>query len=1036
MGFIVPQVTILLCGPPRLEWAGQPIRLERRKALALLAYLALAPGAVSRDELAALLWPELSQERARAALRATLPTLTGAAPLAWLVADRYNVSLHPTAVDVDLARFATLLNAVRAHHHGEASLCSACTARLREAAALWRGELLQGFHLPANPDFEAWQLAQRETLRHDLAWILSLLVQQTGMLSATQLVDYAQRWVELDPLNEAAHRALMERYAALGRRDEALRQYQRCAALLQTELGIEPAPETITLYAQLVRSAEGAAPHSTRTPFEQVAAQLPAEPGAFVGREGELAWLLARITEPDCRLVTLSGPGGIGKTRLALRAATMLAAHFAHGACLAALSEARSPAEAVGLIAAALGLDSVGEEQPLALLRSALSQRELLLVLDNLEQIPAIAELVLDLLAAAPALKLLVTSRERLALRAEHVLPLNGLSYPDGQNAPIATFDAVQLFVQRARQLRPDFTLSAANQANVARICALVEGMPLGLELAAAWVQSLSPHEIAAEIAHGADFLRATVRDLPVRHRSLRAIFAHSWRLLSPDEQAGVWRLAIFEGGFSAEAAHSVAEQGLAELSVLVDKSLLRRSVAGRYDFHPLLRQYAAERLADDPAEAAHLSQRHARYFAIFVNRLAPKLQGAEQHAALEALSRDGPNLRAAWTWAVSALDYECIGLMLDGLARFCELRSYRQAGEAALADAAARLANAAPSDQIAARLRARVLAWQGHFYQFLGRYSDSAAALACSLSLAQQYDEPALIAFCLKGQGINANARGEHQQAITLHRASLERYQALSDQAGIADALNRMGGAAYDMGELPMARRWWQESYAVYAQNGDLSGMARALNNLGEVCRILGEYGESRRLSEASLALHAELGPGWSISPYNNLALLARIEGHFAEAARLHERSLAICREVGDLRGAANTNFFLGELKLADERLSEAEQHLRASLSSFRAMGQRQGVSACLSGLAELALKRGQLTEAAALARASLSIAEAIPARLSVGRALSSLGYAQALAGDPAAATSLAAAAAIFSAIGAVAELALVAARREQVVR
>ncbi len=1028
----MPQVTILLCGPPRLEWSARPIELGRQKALALVAYLALARDPVSRDELASLCWPELSQERARAALRTTLPALTTAVPIDWITADRRHVRLQPTAVEIDFIRFAELVARVRQHAHGASAPCADCVARLQEAAALYRGEFLQGFSLASNPDFETWQLAQREALRHEIVWVLRTLTnptEQADQPSDEAALRYGRRWLELDPLNEAAHRALMELYAAAGRRSDALLQYHACAAVLQADLGVAPAPETIALYEQIARNEQRS--FHIAPPIQRLQhGQLPAEPGGFVGRATELAWLVARLRDPDCRLITLTGPGGMGKTRLALRAAAQLAADFNDGTRMAPLGDARSAPEALRHIAAAIDPTLVSNDPPLEVLQRILARRELLLVLDNLEQIPAIADYVSTLLSAAPGLKLLATSRERLALRAEHILPLGGLAVPDALSDPVTTYGAVQLFIQRARQMRPDFALDALNQAAIVQICTLVEGMPLGLELAAAWIRTLTPAEIAAEIGRSPDFLQAAVRDLPDRQRSLRAVFAHSWRLLSPTEQDGFRRLSIFRGGFTIAAAVAVAELHRDTLVALENKSLLRRSADGRYDFHPLLRQYAAEHMAVTSAEEAALQARHARYIAGIVAELAPRL-GSGDH--LLTLANDNANMQVAWFWAVNNAAFQTLGLMVEGLARFCELRSYRQEAEAALAYAEARLTAEPPTDTATLRVLAHVQAWRGHFCQFLGRYDEAAALLEQSLAVAHHLlEDPALIAFGLNAQGINANAYGDHRRAIELHQTSLALYQALGDQAGIGEVFNRMGGAAFDMGDLVEARRCWQASHVAFTATDDLCGMARALNNLGEVARILGEYAESRRLSEESLALHTALGPSWSISPVNNLAILARLAGRFDEAQQLHERSLAACHTVGDQRGAVNTTLLLGELELARDRIDAAEAYLTTSLDSFRTLRQRHGMSACLTRLAEVALKRGDYTQAADLARESLAIAEASSAQLTAGRALSSLGMALTLSGDRAAgAAAFAAAEATLTTIGARADAQTVAERR-----
>ncbi|MFV9503268.1 MAG: ATP-binding protein [Oscillochloridaceae bacterium umkhey_bin13] len=1032
-------LTILVCGPPQVQYADQPVRIERRKAIALLAYLALAEAPVSRDELATLLWPELDQQQARAALRTTLPSLTAFGPPGWLQADRHTLAIQPERVQIDGRMFRHLVASARSHLHPEGPRCAICAAWLREAVALVRGEFLQGFGLSACPDFEAWQLTQREALRYELDWALSQFTRGWPNHTPQDLeamLAYGRQWVGLDPFNEVAHRRLMQLYAETGRRSEALRQYQRCADLLWLELGAEPAAETQALYGQLLAAVTPPEPTPPPAPPpEHQPVIVPVAVPHLIGRTAELAWLRERLTAPRTRLVSLVGPGGIGKTSLANQVILELAGSWSDGSLMVALSSATSAHEAANLIAVALGLSAPVGNHPLDILAATLSRRQMLLGLDNLEQISDAAELVQALIHGAPQLRLLVTSRERLTVPGEQILPLQGLSHPNADDVQIDSYPAVQLLAQRAAQFQSDFMLTPANQAAIIQICRLTAGLPLALELAAAWMRLLDPMAIADALTQNVDFLVATGHTHSERHRSMRAVFDHSWQLLDPAEQRAFRRLGIFPGSFEAAQAQTIAELTLTDLLALNDKSLLAHERNGRYELHPLLRQYAAEQLATHPAEQAMLQRRHAQAVATMVARLTPALHNANQGAALATLSRDAASVRAAWLWAVTNADLPILDQLLDGLARFGELRNYRHETVAAMVDAETRLAQIVPQEQAVILLRARVLAWQGHFLQFLGRYAEAEQVFDQALARAQPLEATAIIAFCLKGHGINANACGEYVLALTFHERSLALYQQLGDADGIGDTLNRMGGAAYDQGNLPLARHYWEASHAAYAQCGNASGMARALNNLGEVCRIQGDYATSRQLSERSLVLQYELGPGWSVNPRNNLALLARYAGNLSEARRLHERSLAICETIGDLRGAANTNYFLGELALVIGDLAAAEAHLLTSLRSYRASGQRQGLSACLTLLAELALIRGEASEAQALAREALALAEVIAARLNAGRAMATLGFAQALGGETsAAAATLKAAEELLVALGAKPDAERLVARRREV--
>ena len=343
---------------------------------------------------------------------------------------------------------------------------------------------------------------------------------------------------------------------------------------------------------------------------------LPAAPTPLVGRESELAALTQLLDNPQCRLLTLVGPGGIGKTRLAIEAAAARREVFVDGVVLASLAAVNSPTFMLPALASALGFSFYGSTNPRNQLLNHLSEKQMLLVLDNLEQLLEGVELVADILRRAPGLKLLATSRERLNLLGEWVVEVQGLAVPPaGQAKGVEECSAVALFVQSARRAKAGFALRAGDEPAVAHICRLVEGMPLAIELAASWVRMLSCQEIAREIEHNLDFLVASTRDLPERHRSLWAVFDHSWKLLSGEEQRELSQLSVFRGGFTRQAAEAVAGASLAALSSLVTKSLVRRASAlddlTYYDLHELVRQYAHVQLRG-AGDIDRLSQRFA----------------------------------------------------------------------------------------------------------------------------------------------------------------------------------------------------------------------------------------------------------------------------------------------------------------------------------------------------------------------------------------------------------------------------------------
>ena len=363
----------------------------------------------------------------------------------------------------------------------------------------------------------------------------------------------------------------------------------------------------------------------------------------------------AQIQDPLCRLLTLTGPGGVGKTRLSLEVAHQLQERFEYGTAFISLVGTSASEFIIPAIAEALGFVFSGSLELKTQLFNFLKEKQIFLVLDNLEHLLNGIELLDELLEYAPHVKLLTTSREQLNLRAEWAFEVQGLPIPnDTEHENLEANSAVALFIQRARQVKMNFVLSPEDGQTITRICQLVDGLPLGLELAATWVRMISLQEVAHEIEQSIDFLSTTGRDVPQRHRSIRAVFDHSWSLLSPPEQQVMRRLSVFRGGFTREAAAQVTGATLPILSSLVDKSLVRRSGARRYDLHELVRQYAAMQLQLEKRDEVSTNEKYAQYYLTFWREQEPKLRSERQMETLAELASDIDNFRSAWDIAVA----------------------------------------------------------------------------------------------------------------------------------------------------------------------------------------------------------------------------------------------------------------------------------------------------------------------------------------------------------------------------------------------
>ncbi|MFQ5421622.1 MAG: BTAD domain-containing putative transcriptional regulator, partial [Anaerolineae bacterium] len=562
------QLQLALLGPFQASWRGEPLSGFRSdKARALLAYLALAGEEPQpRAHLAALLWGEKGEAAARGSLRAALSNLRrilsplkdeGRSPLK---TTRHAVSWQPDErVWLDTAVLDTLLRQCRAHPHDYVAHCPACLPRLRQAVALYRGDFLVGLSLGGSPVFTEWQRIQQETWHQRVLSTLETLTGaylQAGDWDAA--VHYARRQLALVPWLEPAHRQLMRALAWRGEEAAALAQYHACRRILAEELEVEPEARTTALYQQ-IRDGRLPAAAPVSAPLRN---NLPAAVTPFIGRKTEMDALCQQLSDPDYRLISLTGEGGVGKTRLALAAARQVLSHFPDGVWFIPLADttAANNAEAAltTAITAVLGLAAAPPSA--SQLPAVLRQKQMLLILDNLEGLLAAASsavipFLLHLIRHAPGVSLLVTSRALLNVQAEWSLRLDGLPVPAAGETAIEEYASVRLFVERAGRISGGFRMTAQNRPHVADICRLSDGLPLAIELAAAWTSHYTCAEIARSMRQNLGFLASNLPDLPPRHRSIYAVMEHSWALLAPAEREAYRNLAVFQGSFTRAAA-------------------------------------------------------------------------------------------------------------------------------------------------------------------------------------------------------------------------------------------------------------------------------------------------------------------------------------------------------------------------------------------------------------------------------------------------------------------------------------------------
>ena len=778
-------MTVRLLGRPAVLLEEGWVEPPPGRASALLYYLAFHGGWVGRSDLVYLFWPDAPETEARGHLRTLLFRLAAKPYARGLEREWARVRWSVTA---DVQAFRHALEA----------------RRWREAWELGRHELLSGFTVARAQEFEAWLEAERSELRVAArrAGLLAVDAQESeGDLVGASVVAAALH--RDDPLDEAATRRHLVALARAGERSAALAAFEAFRRLLADEVGSEPEDETVRL-VEAIRKGSGAnqavrdaVTAGFREPVTGIAGEIPYQPTRFVGREREVDALTGGILDDACRLLTLVGPGGVGKTRLAIEVASRVAPRFEQGARFVDLAGIRTRATALAAVAAAVGAETHPDAEGVLSLAEHLRHARMLVVLDNMEQlVEAARELVTELMARAPQLKFLATSRVRLGYRGERVFDLAGLPFEDPTDGTLS--DAATVFVRAARRLRPDLEFSRAELELVTRICALVGGLPLGLELAATWLRVLDVAEIEAELASSPRLLEGPGSTIPRRHGSMRAVFDHSWSLLRPHEKLGLRALAAFHGGWTREAATAVAAVGMPVLLALRDASLIWRDASGRFGWHPLIGQYAGELADEHPAERDAALGRHARYYLRLLAERQSAWIGHEGARHLAEVEAETANLEAACRWAIARRDTALLAEAIPGF-QWLIIASARVGLFVRLVREV--VATAEPGSLLHAR------------------------ALVC-LGAAATW----------RGVGgVTEGLIGSLREAIDV----LQRHDAFEDAV---HAHRFLGMACLRLGRVPEAREIWQRARVLHQALGDAEGVTMMLNNLGDTAPTFDE--------------------------------------------------------------------------------------------------------------------------------------------------------------------------------------------------
>ncbi len=908
------------------------------KARGMVKLLCLSPQhQLHRDQLVDLLWPELEPEAAASNLRATLyaarralepERVTGAQSCLYHRRDVLVLD-PPNGLSVDVETFETAAAEAFQRQSPEA---------FRRAIDLYAGDLLP------EDRYEDWAAAPRESLRDTyLGLLLSLayLYESRGVYA--QAISMLERVIAADVTHEDAHAGLMRVYALSGRPGQALRQYERLKDGLMRELDVEPSVTSQRLHANIAAGrfpapesvSQAPAGTGSRDPVDESTTQhnLPAPLTSFIGRRHELDELHKLLS--TTRLITLSGLGGSGKSRLALELSRQLADAYPDGVWLVELASLADPALVPTTVAATFSVHEQAGQSPLQAIVDALRPRSLVLVLDNCEHlIDACAGLVETLLMACPELRILATSREALRVPGEVVWRVPPLSLPlersDESLSPdldqLVENGAVALFVDRVRWVRPGFALTTSNAMAVAQICRRLDGLPLALELAAARASVLAPEQMAERLDDALRLLSGGSRTASSRQHTLRATLDWSYALLDSGEQTLLRRLAVFAGGWTLDAVEAVCAwhsdepddgssidetEVLTLLAHLVDKSLVQVEEADpvaagatgiRYRLLETVRQYAAEQLAES-SEEQQAGDRHANYYVLLAEEAEPLLTGPEQSAWLGRLEREHDNLRAARHRLAENGDIEREARLCVALLRFWSNLGYLVEGEGWLADTLARSEGDTPALRLKARLLqcAAMLAWRR------GDTLRSEEFSRKSLPLFQAAGDQYHLAGTFHNLGAVAELQSNYLEASRHYREALRLREEVGDKPGAANTLHNLGNLAREQGDLDGATALYERELMLQREIGTKLGIALALSGLGVVALDKGDYALAVAMSTESHNLYQEVGAkSLNAMVLQNLGFAFTYLGEHARALAFQNQCLRLTVDNGDKRGIA----------------------------------------------------------------------------------------------------------------------------------
>lgn len=922
---MVASLALHFLGHPQLILGNLPLAINRRAVLALLVYLTVNNSQVRqrypREMLSALLWPDLDQVKAFTNLRHTLWEIQKLLGPDWLIADRETVSINAGAnIWVDVHRFEALWKESQTQND-----ISVRIPLLTECARLYHHHFLTGFNLKNASSFDEWSMTKADELRHTLTNVLTSLTEDYCLLGdPDSALPHARRLVTLDPLNESAHRLLMQIYTQVGQQNAALKQYRYLEQTLRKELELDPQPETRELYKQIrkggIRHVQVALKRDPITPKNNLPQQLT----SFIGRDKELHEIVSLLT--GNRLVTLTGAGGVGKTRLSLQGGAEVLDQYRDGVWFVELASLANPDLIPQTILSVLHLGEQAGKTPLMVLQEQLRDKQLLLILDNCEHLrEACAKIAHTLLLSTPEVRILATSREALGIKEELAWRVPSLAIPEPRSNPdqLTQYESVRLFVERSILVQPYFKLDQVNASAIVQICSRLDGIPLAIELAAARVKALTVHQIASRLDDCFKLLTRGSLTVLERHQTLRAAIDWSYNLLDEDERKLLSRLSVFMGGWTLEAAEHVCirQEGefdvLDVLSDLIDKSLVIMDGSGmeaRYHLLETTRQYALEKLFESK-EVEFWRNQHLTYFLDLAEEGNSEITGPRQAEVINRLDAELDNFRTALDWCMSNHEVEAALQMLGALGWAWDMRGYYNEARSWF-DKIRMEGNCDDYPEVYARLLNHLGRFAADFDRLPNAESILEESRAIWLRLGNRGQQG--LAYALCWLGMNAHNKGNLDQAESFYKKSLAVAQKSNHQRVLAGTTMFLGIIEQQRGQITSAQHLYEESLNLSQRAGDLLVISLSGDNMAGLFLEQGNYEKARPLLNQALNINERLQFRFGLrGTWINFAELYRREGDYVRAEQCIQKSMSISRDLGLHEQIGYNVYFMGLLAL-----------------------------------------------------------------------------------------------------------------------